>query len=246
MSSELKTFLTNLGISTSRTTPYHPQGNSQCERYNGIIWCTVTLALESKGLSNRLWEAVLPDALHSIRSLLCTGTNETPHGRLFSYPRRSATGTSLPAWLTSPGEAVLLKRHVRNKTDPLVDQVVLVEANPHFAYVRHPTGKVDTVSTRDLAPCPAGQQPTEELTPPCESTSPSGSSTPRHPPAAEPSAGLGTPRRADDVTSDTQSMGTETEAPYVSPRRGPEIEAASRAPLRQSSRPRKPVTRLDL
>ncbi|VDI28094.1 Hypothetical predicted protein [Mytilus galloprovincialis] len=34
MSAELKTFLQSHGVATSRTTPYNPQSNGQCERYN--------------------------------------------------------------------------------------------------------------------------------------------------------------------------------------------------------------------
>ena len=152
MSVELRSFLTGLGIATSRTTPYHPQGNSQCERLNGTIWRAVQLSMESKKLSRGLWDTVLPDVLHSIRSLLCTATNATPHERMFSFQRRSATGTSLPSWLVNPGK-VLLKKYVRGKADLPVEPVELLEANPYYAYVRHPTGKVDTVSVRDLAPC---------------------------------------------------------------------------------------------
>lgn len=79
ISKELKSFLTSLGIATSRTTPYNPQGNGQVERYNGIIWKTVSLALKSKNMEQGEWEAVLADSLHAIRTLLCTATNETPH-----------------------------------------------------------------------------------------------------------------------------------------------------------------------
>ena len=74
-SDSMKSFLVAHGIGSSFTTPYNPRGNGQCERYNGIIWQTVKLALASKGLDTSHWEIVLPDALHSIRSLLCTATN---------------------------------------------------------------------------------------------------------------------------------------------------------------------------
>ena len=49
------------------------------EKFNGIISRTVKLALKSKKLSTQKWEAVLPDVMHSLRSLLCTATNATPH-----------------------------------------------------------------------------------------------------------------------------------------------------------------------
>ena len=152
MSAELKSFLSGLGVASSRTTPYHPQGNSQCERYNGTIWKTVSLALEDRSLPVHAWEDVLPDALHSIRSLLCTSTNETPHERMFKYNRRSATGCAVPTWLSSPGP-VLLRRHVRHsKNEPLTEDVQLIEANPTYAHVRFQDGRESTVSVRDLAP----------------------------------------------------------------------------------------------
>ena len=152
MTSELKEFLMLRGIATSRTTPYNPRGNGQVERYNGIIWRGVTLALKSQDSPVSCWESVLPDVLHSIRSLLSTATNETPHERVFAYSRKSASGCSLPSWLMSPGR-VLLKRHVRNsKYEPLVDEVELLEANPDYAHVRFDNGRETTVSIRDLAP----------------------------------------------------------------------------------------------
>ena len=152
MSRELREFLTSKGIATSRTTSYNPQGNGQTERYNGIIWKAITMALKSRDLSTKCWQIVLPDALHSIRSLLSTATNVTPHERLFNFARRSSTGGSLPTWLCMPGP-VLLKRHVRHsKAEPLVDQVELLQANPQFAYVRYPDGRETTVSIRHLAP----------------------------------------------------------------------------------------------
>ena len=152
MSNEFKHFLTQHGIATSKTTPYNPQGNGQCERYNGIIWKTITLCLKSRNLPTNNWEVVLPDSLHSIRSLLCTSTNNTPHERMFQFSRRSTSGLSVPSWLLYPGK-VLLRRHVReSKYDPLVEEVDLLETNPQYAHVRLSNGRETTVSLRHLAP----------------------------------------------------------------------------------------------
>ena len=152
MSKEVQDFLVSKGIGCSRTTAYNPQGNGQVERFNGSIWRTITAALKSRGLPTQYWQTVLPDALHSIRSLLCTATNATPHERLFNYARRSSTGIAIPSWLCEPGP-VLLRRHIRtSKTDPLVDEVELIQANPQYAHIRYPDGKEDTVSVRHLAP----------------------------------------------------------------------------------------------
>ena len=95
ISHELKQFLTSKGISTSRTTPYHPIGNGQVEKMNHTVWRAVTLSLRSKKLPQSRWQEVLPDVLHSIQTLLCTATNCTPHERLFTFQRRSGSGTSL-------------------------------------------------------------------------------------------------------------------------------------------------------
>ncbi|GFX32206.1 hypothetical protein TNCV_1673141 [Trichonephila clavipes] len=118
MSHELKSFLTSQGIATSRTTPYNPAGNGQVERYNGIIWKTIQLALRSNSMKTEQWEGVIQTALHSIRSWLCTATNATPHERMFSHPRRSHNCCSIPTWLTKPGP-VLMKNQMRaNKYEP--------------------------------------------------------------------------------------------------------------------------------
>ncbi|KRY05773.1 hypothetical protein T12_1666, partial [Trichinella patagoniensis] len=109
------------------------------------------LALKSQGLPTEQWPAVLPDALHAVRSLLCTSTNATPHERFLVFSRRSTSGRSIPAWLLD-SKSTLLKKHVRNsKTDPLVEEVRLLEVNPTYAYVRFPDGRESSVSTRHLA-----------------------------------------------------------------------------------------------
>ena len=100
MSHELKTVLTSHGIATSHTTPYNPGGNGQVECYNGIIWKSIQLALRSNNMRTEQWEGVIQPTLHSISYLLCTATNANPHERMFSHPRRSHNGCSIPTWLT--------------------------------------------------------------------------------------------------------------------------------------------------
>ena len=129
------------GVASSYSTPYHPVGNSQVDRYNGILWKAIRLALKTHNLPVDSWEAVLPDALHSIRSLLCTSTNATPHELFFGFDRRPPNGESLPAWLSMPGP-VFLRNHVRStKYDDVVEEVELLEAKPMYAIVRRKEGR---------------------------------------------------------------------------------------------------------
>ena len=58
----------------------------------------------------------------------------------------------MSSWLMQPG-TVLMKRNVRrSKYEPLVDEVGLVEMNPHYAHVKFPDGREATVSMKQLAP----------------------------------------------------------------------------------------------
>ena len=152
MSAEIKKFLFDKGVATSHTTAYNPQCNGQVERLNATLWKTICLALKSRNLPATHWESVLHEALHCIRSLLCTSINCTPHERFFRFTRRSSSGTSLPTWLTVPGP-VLLKRNDRApKYDPIVEEVELLFCNPQYAHIIRADGKQETVSLRRLAP----------------------------------------------------------------------------------------------
>ena len=150
MSEEQKGFLHSRSIATSRTTAFNPQG--QVERYNSIIWQTVSLAIRARNLSIVNWKKVLDMALHYIRSLLSTSTNGTPHERLFNFQRKSATRDSIPTWLTR-SKSALLKRHLRrSKYEPLVETVDILEVNPNYAHVRFNNGRETAVSLRHIAP----------------------------------------------------------------------------------------------
>ena len=57
--------------------------------------------------------------------------------------------TPVPA-TTGP---VYMRRQVRaNMTKPLVDEVEMLQANPHYAHVRYPGGRETTVAIKHLAP----------------------------------------------------------------------------------------------
>ena len=227
MSRELREFLSSKGEASSRTTSYNPEGNGQAERCNGVIWKAVTMSLKSKNLPLKNWQDVLPDALHSVRSFLCTATNETPHERFFGFLSRSSAGASIPTCLATP-RLVYIKRQVRtSKMDPLVDEVELLQASPHYAHVHYPDGKETTVATKHLAP---KGQVVETL------------------PASER-----IPEEAENLPLDT-CVGVKPDpeppsAPEPQPEPQPElipVQNVERAPVRRSQRVRRHVVRLDL
>ena len=72
---EIKEYFSKRGICTSKNSPYHHIGNGQSKRYDGIIWKGVPMALRTQNLSETKWGIVLPNVLHSIRSVLSTATS---------------------------------------------------------------------------------------------------------------------------------------------------------------------------
>ena len=66
---------------------------------NQTVWRTVKLLLQTYNQPESCWEAVLPEALHAVRSLLCIATNTAPHERFLGLERRSMLGRVLPSWL---------------------------------------------------------------------------------------------------------------------------------------------------
>ena len=56
MSHEQKLYLRARGIASSRSTPYHPCSNGQCERCVQTVWRTIKLKLHKRSLSEERWE----------------------------------------------------------------------------------------------------------------------------------------------------------------------------------------------
>ena len=154
LSGTVKEFLLKRGVASSKSSPYYSTGNAQVERYVGVVWKAIRLALKLNNLPLSCWETVLPDALHSLRFLLNTTTNATPHELFFNFTRRSPCDKSLPAWLCSRGP-VMLRKFVRlNKNDDLVKEVQLLDANPSYTNIHYFDGREGKVSISDLSPCP--------------------------------------------------------------------------------------------
>ena len=49
-------------------------------------------------------------------------------------------GTNALIWMTDPGPVYVCK-HVRNKYDPVVEEMDLLNAKPNYAVVRSPEGR---------------------------------------------------------------------------------------------------------
>lgn len=53
MFKELKDYFFQKGVTTCKTTPYHPTVNAQVEQFNGTIWKLICLTLKSCNLSEK-------------------------------------------------------------------------------------------------------------------------------------------------------------------------------------------------
>ena len=125
VSLETRAFLVERWIAFSTPAPFHPKGNSHCERANQTVFAikqqrTVKLLLHDKNLPADWWKMVLPEALHAVRSLVCLATlflfrfwtfvSVFQKGDEWIFTSLVATisktcsaATSLPSWIVTPG-----------------------------------------------------------------------------------------------------------------------------------------------
>ena len=137
---------------------YNPKSNGQCEKYDGVIWKGVQLSLRSRGLPISQWEKVLPQVLHSVRSLLSGTTNSTLHKRFFCFQRRLALGISAPSWFNSSSTVLVRRHHRSSKYEPVVEEADFIHATPQYAFIRFKNGHESTVSLRNTAPLPDSEE----------------------------------------------------------------------------------------
>ena len=86
-----------VGIDTTRTTPYRPQANGKCERFNLTLISMLKRAVQR---STYNWEPLLPCVLQAYRSTVSESTGFTPHR--FGYGREMRLPVDLGSPLPDP------------------------------------------------------------------------------------------------------------------------------------------------
>jgi len=108
------------GITKSRTTPYHPAGNGQCERFNRTLHDRLrTLAQKDK----RRWPEYLPELVYSYNTTPHSSTQYSPYFLMFGRDGKLPVDHLLSG--TNEGQAQNIDEYVTNHRRRLAESYKL-------------------------------------------------------------------------------------------------------------------------
>jgi transposase InsO family protein len=91
----MKNICEHLEVEKTRTTPYHPQGNAQVERYNQSIMTIVSKLVDKENYEN--WDDKLPISVSAYNATEHATTQKTPNRLMFGREVSHNFDKMLPA-----------------------------------------------------------------------------------------------------------------------------------------------------
>ena len=151
ITSTVKNFLRDYGVSTNKITPTVEAITYADEHFFGVLWQTIKLFMEDSGDSNKNWQIYLRMALQAQRTLLNTKTNKMPPDRMFFFDRKfhGSVGGHVPKWLCDSKKVVFNDVGI---DPPMAQEVQLVHSNTDSAHIKLPNGKDLRADTEHLFP----------------------------------------------------------------------------------------------
>lgn len=105
------------GCTKARTTPYHPQGNRACERFNQTL---LSLLGSLDPQNHPQWHTKLPGLLQAYNNSTHTSTGLTPHYVLFG--RHAQLLVDVVYQVSPPQPKYTLEGWVKSHYDPLLQK----------------------------------------------------------------------------------------------------------------------------